>query len=170
MSYAATVAAGYIAIKHTFPNVPANSGCLAPVEFIVPEESVLRARSPRPTGGYTETISRTIDVIFAAMAKAAPQHAMGIPFGTVNTTVIGGTRDDGRRWVMLTFFGGGHGGSAFGDGLNNGNTPFGMATNNPVEIVEAAYPVMFTRWALRPDSGGAGRHRGGLGVIIEIEL
>ena len=168
--YASAVAAGYIAIKHTFPEVPANAGCLQPVEFIIPEDSLLRAEPPRPTGGYTDTVARVIDVIFAAMAKASARNAMATPFGTVNTTVIGGTRDDGRKWVMLTFFGGGHGGNWFADGLNNGNTPFGMATNNPVEIIEAAFPVMYTQWALRPDSGGPGRHRGGLGVIIEFEL
>ena len=71
---------------------------------------------------------------------------------------------------MFSFFGGGHGGHPEGDGLNHGNAPISTATIPPVEILEAAYPVMFTRWALRPDSGGAGRHRGGLGAIYEIEL
>ena len=57
-----------------------------------------------------------------------------------------------------------------GDGLNHGNAPISTATIPPVEILEAAYPVMFTRWSLRPDSGGAGQSRGGLGAIYEIEL
>ncbi|MEK9967720.1 MAG: hydantoinase B/oxoprolinase family protein, partial [Ferrovibrio sp.] len=77
---------------------------------------------------------------------------------------------DGRRWVMFSFFGGGHGGHPIGDGLNHGNAPISMATIPPLEILEAAYPVMFTEWGLRPDSGGAGRHRGGLGAVYEIEL
>ena len=64
----------------------------------------------------------------------------------------------------------GHGGHAQGDGLNHGNAPISMATIPPVEILEAAYPVRFTQWALRPDSGGPGRHRGGLGAVYEIEL
>ena len=55
-------------------------------------------------------------------------------------------------------------------GLNHGNAPISTATIPPAEILEAAYPVMFTQWALRPDSGGPGRHRGGLGAIYEIEL
>ena len=71
---------------------------------------------------------------------------------------------------MFSFFGGGLGGHPEGDGLNHGNAPISTATIPPVEILEAAYPVMFTQWALRPDSGGAGRHRGGLGAIYEIEL
>jgi N-methylhydantoinase B len=71
---------------------------------------------------------------------------------------------------MFSFFGGGHGGHPEGDGLNHGNAPISTATIPPLEILEAAYPVMFTQWALRPNSGGPGRHRGGLGAIYEIEL
>ena len=70
---------------------------------------------------------------------------------------------------MFSFFGGGLGGNPETDGLNHGNKPISMATIPPAEILEAAYPVMFTQWALRPDSAGAGRHRGGLGAIYEIE-
>jgi N-methylhydantoinase B len=70
---------------------------------------------------------------------------------------------------MFCFFGGGLGGNPQGDGLNHGNNPISTATIPPVEILEALYPVMFTQWALRPDSGGPGRHRGGLGAVYEIE-
>ncbi len=71
---------------------------------------------------------------------------------------------------MFSFFGGGHGGHPEGDGLNHGNAPISTAAIPPAEILETAYPVMFTQWALRPNSGGAGHHRGGLGTIYEIEL
>jgi N-methylhydantoinase B len=71
---------------------------------------------------------------------------------------------------MFSFYGGGHGGSVDCDGLNHGNAPISTATIPPMEILEAAYPVMFRQWALRPDSAGAGAHRGGLGAIYEIEL
>jgi len=71
---------------------------------------------------------------------------------------------------MFSFFGGGHGGHPDGDGLNHGNAPISTATIPPVEILEAAYPVFFNQWALRPDSGGPGRHRGGLGAVYELEL
>ena len=66
--------------------------------------------------------------------------------------------------------GGGHGAHASGDGLSHGNAPISTATIPPLEILEAAYPVRFTQWALRPDSGGKGQYRGGLGAIYEIEL
>ena len=70
---------------------------------------------------------------------------------------------------MFCFFGGGLGGNPETDGLNHGNNPISTATIPPLEILEALYPVMFTQWALRPDSGGPGKHRGGLGAIYEIE-
>jgi N-methylhydantoinase B len=70
---------------------------------------------------------------------------------------------------MFCFFGGGLGGNPETDGLNHGNNPISTATIPPAEILESLYPVMFTQWALRPDSGGPGFHRGGLGAIYEIE-
>jgi len=71
---------------------------------------------------------------------------------------------------MFSFYGGGHGGSVESDGLNHGNAPISTATIPPMEILEAAYPVMFKQWALRPDSAGAGMHRGGMGATYEIEV
>jgi N-methylhydantoinase B len=71
---------------------------------------------------------------------------------------------------MFSFFGGGHGGHSQGDGLSHGNAPISTATIPPLEILEAAYPVRFTQWALREDSGGMGQFRGGLGAVYEIEL
>jgi N-methylhydantoinase B len=164
-----TVACCYVALKHLFTDVPANAGCLAPIDFVIPDTTLLGVSAPRPVGGYTETILRVIDVIFGAFAKAAPERANGSPFATINALSLAGWRTHGRRWVMFCFFGGGLGGNPDGDGLNHGNNPISTATIPPLEILESLYPVMFTQWALRPNSGGAGKHRGGLGAIYEIE-
>jgi N-methylhydantoinase B len=164
------IASCYVALKHIFQDVPANAGVLEPIDFVIPENAILSAKAPKPVGGYTETILRVIDVIFGALAHAAPERSNACAYGTINALSLAGYRSDGRRWVMFSFFGGGHGGHPEGDGLNHGNAPISTATIPPLEILEAAYPVMFTQWALRPDSGGPGRHRGGLGAIYEIEL
>jgi N-methylhydantoinase B len=169
IAYSTTVACCYVALKHLFTDVPANAGCLAPIEFVIPDTTLLAVSAPRPVGGYTETILRVIDVIFGAFAKAAPERANGSPFATINALSLAGWRAHGRRWVMFCFFGGGLGGNPDGDGLNHANNPISTATIPPVEILESLYPIMFTQWALRPDSAGAGRHRGGLGAIYEIE-
>ena len=163
------VACCYVALKHLFTDVPANAGCLAPIEFVIPDTTLLGVSAPKPVGGYTETILRVIDTVFGAFAQVAPERAQGSPFATINALSLAGWRADGRRWVMFCFFGGGLGGNPEGDGLNHGNNPISTATIPPLEILESLYPVMFTQWALRPDSGGAGEHRGGLGAIYEIE-
>lgn len=174
ISRATAVAACYVALKHIFPDVPANAGVLDAVDFVMPDGLVISAARPRPVGGYTETILRMIDVIFSATALADPQRAVAHAYGTINALSIAGHRTDdkrkGQRWVMFSFFGGGHGGHSDGDGLSHGNAPISTATIPPLEILEAAYPVRFTQWALRPGSGGDGEHRGGLGAIYEIEL
>jgi N-methylhydantoinase B len=170
ISRSTAVASVYVAVKHLFTEVPANAGVLEPIDIIIPESSLLSVKAPKPVGGYTETILRIIDVMFCAFAAVAPERVNGCAYGTINALSLAGHRRDGSRWVMFSFFGGGHGGHPQGDGLNHGNAPISTATIPPLEILEAAYPVMFTQWALRPDSGGPGRHRGGLGAIYEIEL
>lgn len=170
ISRSTTIASCYVALKHLFPEAPANAGVLEPISFVIPDGSLLAAVRPKPVGGYTETILRIIDLVFLAVAQADPSRANGCSYGTINALSIAGHRPDGSRWVMFSFFGGGHGGHPFGDGLNHGNAPISTAMIPPVEILEAAYPIKFTQWALRPDSGGLGERRGGLGAIYEIEL
>lgn len=170
ISRSTTIASVYVALKHLFPEVAANSGVLDPIEIIVPEGSLLDAQRPAPVGGYTETILRIIDVLFSAFAHIRPDRACGNAYGTINALSIAGRRGDGRRWVLFQFFGGGHGGTPEGDGLSHGNPPIATAIIPPVEVMEAAYPVRYTQWALRPDSGGNGAQRGGLGAIYELEL
>ena len=170
ISRATTIAACYVALKHIFGDVPANAGVLEPVTFRIDEGSLLSVKAPKPVGGYTETILRLIDVMFQTITQVAPEDAMACAYGTINALSLAGHRANGARWVMFSFFGGGHGAHGTGDGLNHGNAPISTATIPPLEILEAAYPVRFTKWALREDSGGAGRYRGGLGAIYEIAL
>ena len=170
ISRSTTIAATYVALKHIFTDVPANAGVLKPVEFIIPEDSFLSVKAPKPVGGYTETILRLIDVMFQAFQHATPERVNGCAYGTINALSLAGYRKNGSRWVMFSFFGGGHGGHPEGDGLNHGNAPISTATIPPLEILEAAYPVQFIQWGLRPDSGGDGQYRGGLGAVYEIEL
>ena len=170
ISRSTAIASCYVALKHVFQDVPANAGVLEPINFVIPEDSLLAVSAPKPVGGYTETILRLIDTVFVALSEAAPEMVNGCAYGTINALSIAGHRANGQRWVMFSFFGGGHGGHPEGDGLNHGNAPISTATIPPLEILEAAYPVMFTQWALRPDSGGDGTHRGGCGAVYEIEL
>ena len=170
VSRATTIAASFVALKHVFHEVPTSGGCLEPIRFVIPEGSILAAEPPAPVSGYTENIMRTIDVIFGALAKAAPERANAACFATVNALLMSGKRDNGSKFILFTFFGGGLGGNPEGDGLSHGNAPIGMANIPPAEILEAAYPACVTRWGLRQDSGGPGRNRGGLGAVYEFEM
>lgn len=170
ISHSTAVAACYVGLKHVFRDVPANFGCLEPVDIVIPDGSLLAATRPRPVGGYTETILRVMDLIFRCVAEADPTASNGCSYGTINALSLAGQRADGSPWVMFTFYGGGLGGSPVSDGLNHGNAPLSTATIPPVEILEAQYPVRFRRWSLRPDSGGDGKFRGGLGASYDIEL
>jgi len=171
ISYTTTVAATYVALKHVFREVPANGGVLEPIAFVIPDGKILSAVAPRPVGGYTETIQRLIDVVFSAFAKADPDIAPANGYGTINAVSINGRRPgEARPWVFFTFFGGGLGAHSEGDGLTHGNASISMATIPPAEILEAALPVIFTQWSVRPNSAGPGKYRGGFGAIYEMEL
>jgi len=140
-----TVATAYVAIKHLFADLPANAGVMRPIDVRVPVGSILAAQA-------------SADLVVANA------------YGTINALSIAGKRANGQPWVMFSFYGGGHGACCASDGLNHGNAPISTATIPPMEILEAAYPILFRQWALRPDSGGAGEYCGGLGAVYEIEV
>ena len=106
-----TVACCYVALKHLFTDVPANAGCLAPIEFVIPDTTLLGVSAPRPVGGYTETILRVIDIDLRRLRQGRARARQRRPFATINALSLAGWRAHGRRWVMFCFFGGGLGGN-----------------------------------------------------------
>jgi N-methylhydantoinase B len=170
ISHGTAVAAVYVAIKHIFPACPPMPASCAPSTSPSRTPACWPREFPAPTGGYTETILRMIDVIFLrdGAGRAGPgggqclwHHQRAVARRAPGRRAALGDVQLLRRrpWRHPE-----------GDGLNHGNAPISTATIPPVEILEAAYPVRFTQWALRPDSAGAGQHRGGLGAVYEIEL
>lgn len=163
-----SVASVYIAIKHLFPEIPVNAGCFAPIRFEIPPTTFLNAPAGKPMGGYTEVTPLIIGAVWGALGQAVPEEAHAAYFATVNALNIAGRDADGRYVLMFTYHGGGHGAYRGGDGLHHGSNAISMATIAPVEILEGNFPVRYETWALRPDSGGAGRWRGGLGAVYAI--
>ena len=93
------------------------------------------------------------------------------PAGTSGNFSLGGDDpEEGRRYVMYIFSGGGYGGWWEDDGLTNGCSSVGISKTQPAEILEQHYPILFEEYALREGSGGAGRHRGGFGVSYRVRL
>ncbi len=169
---ATTTAAVYIAFKHVFPEIPMNAGCFEPLEVIAPEATFLHAKYPRPVSGCAAEVSqRVTDVCFGAFAQVIPERLHGAPVGTSINVAIGGyDPEEQRRYIFYFYTGGGHGGYLGGDGISNACTSVGLARTPPLEVVEQQTPLLFEEYALREDSGGPGRFRGGLGVQYKLRL
>lgn len=168
---ATTVSACCVAMKHLFPEIPLNYGFFRPFRFTVPSSTFLNAQEPRPVAGCAAEVSqRVIDVVFGALGQAIPLQVPAAAFSTVSNVAIGGDDPLHGPYVAYSFIGGGYGGSSVSDGLNNGCSTISLARTQAVEVFEQHYPLLVREYSLRQNSAGAGRHRGGLGVVFEIEL
>ena len=169
---ATTLSSVYLAMRHIFPDVPISAGAFEPLDVIRPTATFLDARYPRPVSGCAAEVSQRIaEAVFAALVEPLPDRVTAAPAGTSGNFALGGhDPETGRDYVMYQLSGGGYGGWASGDGIANGCSTIGISKAPPVEIMEQNFPVLYHRYALREGSGGAGRHRGGLGLDYEIEL
>jgi N-methylhydantoinase B len=170
--WAITKSAIYIAVKHVFPDVPINAGCFRPLHIKKPLGTFLHAEYPRPVSGCAAEVSqRLIEVVFGAMAQALPDKLVAAPFSCSGNFSLGGHDPlRGRDYVMINFSGGGYGASIDTDGLSNGAASISASKTMPIELIEQRYPILFEEYALREDSGGAGRRRGGLGVSYRVRV
>jgi N-methylhydantoinase B len=150
----------------TDPEIPPNDGCYQPVTVTAPEGSLLNPTPPAAVvGGNVETSQRVTDVVFAALADAAPDRVTAQGQGTMNNLVVGGR--DGEFTYYETIAGGG-GARAAKDGMDGVQVGMTNTLNTPIESLESEYPMHVTRYAFRPDSGGEGEFRGGLGLEREL--
>jgi len=166
--YSGGLAAARIAYKClTQPQAPVNEGCFRPLEIILPEGKLLNARAPAALGLWSIPLPTVIDTILKALAPALPDRIPAAHKGDMGGCSIGGFRADGRRFLLMNIFGGGWGGRPHEDGESASMSICqGDVRSAPVELQEIQYPFLIERFALRADSGGAGRHRGGLGVEL----
>jgi N-methylhydantoinase B len=165
--YSGGLAAARVAFKClTQPDAPVNEGCFRALEIVLPEGKLLNARSGAAIGLWSIPLPTVIDTILKALAPALPGLIPAAHKGDMGGVSIGGFRaDDGRRFLLMNIFGGGWGGRPHEDG-ESGSVSIcqGDVRNAPVELQEIQYPFLVERFALRADSGGAGQHRGGLGI------
>lgn len=156
-------------------DVPATAGLTRPIRLLAPLGSIVNARPPAAVaGGNVETSQRIVDVLLRALASALPDRIPAASSGTMNNLTIGGIDDrrvsPGTPFAYYETIAGGSGASATHDGASGVHTHMTNSLNTPVEALEYGYPLRVTRYSLRPQSGGAGQHRGGDGIIREIEL
>jgi len=169
---ATTLSSVYLAVRHIFPDVPMSAGAFEPLIVKRPEGTFLDARYPRPVSGCAAEVSQRIaEAVFAALVQALPEQVTAAPAGSSGNFALGGSDPArGRDYVMYQISGGGYGGNAHHDGLANGCSTIGISKSPPVEVMEQAYPVLYREYALREGSGGAGRHRGGFGLLYDVEI
>jgi N-methylhydantoinase B len=156
---AVTRSACYFAVRVlSDPDIPANAGAYRPIQVIAPEGCLLNARSPAAVvGGNVETSSRVADVVLGAFGQALGQ-------GTMNNVTLG---DDEVTYYET--IGGGQGACADADGPSGVHVAMSNTLNTPIEALELEFPMRMVEYSLRRGSGGAGRFRGGDGVVREIE-
>jgi N-methylhydantoinase B len=156
---AVTHSACYFAVRVlTDPDVPPCAGAYRPVEVIAPEGSLLNAQPPHAVvAGNVETSSRVADLVLAAFGRALGQ-------GTMNNLTLG--NDEFTYYETL---GGGQGACADADGPTGVHVAMSNTLNTPIEALELEFPLRAIEYAVRRGSGGAGAHRGGDGVVREVE-
>ena len=156
---AVTHSACFFAVRVlTDPDIPPSAGAHRPVTVRVPEGTLLNAVAPAAVAaGNVETSSRVADLVLAAFGRALGQ-------GTMNNLTLGND-----RFSYYETLGGGQGACPDAPGPSAVHVAMSNTLNTPVEALELEFPLRVTEYALRRGSGGSGRHRGGDGVVREIE-
>jgi N-methylhydantoinase B len=153
-------------------DAPATAGILRPLTLITPSGSIVNALPPAPVaGGNVETSQRIVDVLLRALAQAIPSRIPAASAGTMSNLTIGGL--DPRTGDHFTYYetaAGGMGARPGINGISGVQTHMTNSLNTPIEALEYAYPFRVKRYSYRYGSGGAGKFRGGDGLIREIEL
>ena len=167
---AVTKSAVYFVIRAvTDPEIPPNHGCYEPIAVEIPPGSLLDPEPPAAVvGGNVETSQRVTDTVLSAFAEAIPNQLPAQSQGTMNNLTIGSR--DGESFSYYETIGGGFGGRPTKDGMDGVQVGMTNTLNTPIEALEAEYPLRVTRYALRDDSGGSGRFRGGKGIERQLEI
>ncbi len=153
-------------------DIPYTAGVTRPLQIIAPSGLVVSAQPPAAmAAGNVETSQRITDVVLAALAKAAPALIAAASSGTMNNVTFGGwDRARNRAFAYYETIAGGMGASAVSDGLSATHTHMTNSWNTPVEAFEHLYPMRIAAYRIRSASGGAGKHRGGNGIVREYEF
>jgi N-methylhydantoinase B len=160
----------FTALSMLAPTLPSNHGCYKPIQVIAPSGSIVNPVSPAPVVGRAVVSHRIVNVLTAALSDALPDRAVAAYYGNSNVYVFSTTDNTGQTNVLFEIEVGGWGARADRDGHDCLSAGVHNLMNNPVELVEREFPARVISYSLRSDSGGAGRHRGGLGMRRVIEV
>ena len=151
-------------------NVPVNGGCFRPISLKLPERSIVNPEEPAAVNARTSTMKRVAGCITSALGKADPPRAVADAAGELLLLAFGGEREDGSRYVVGELVASGSGASEGMDGVDVIETDGTNCMNLPIEALELDVPIRINKTELRKGSGGAGKFRGGLGIVREYEV
>jgi N-methylhydantoinase B len=156
----------------TDPHLEANEGCFLPLKVIVPRGTVFSAEHPSPTATYWEAAGYAEDVVWKALAPIIRDKLTAGHFLSVCATIVGGIRDeDGQTWLLVEPQAGGWGAGSNKDGENGLVCSVdGETYIMPVEIQETRYPILVDQFSLNTASAGAGKRRGGFGLVRDYRI
>ena len=164
-----TKSATYGAIRMVIdPNIPNSAGCYRPIEVIAPEGSVVNPKLPGAVAARGITGYRVVDAVLGALAQAVPDRIPAEGEGGNTILSIGGYDADYEPFSYVDLFAGARGGGPLGDGVEGVSHPAVNISNTPVEIVEVEMPVRIEQYAIKQDTGGAGKHRGALAQVRQV--
>lgn len=166
MTYNTTQSAVCYALKALLdPEVPNNHGIFDAIDIEAPAGTVVNCVAPAAVALRANTSQRVVDIVIGALAEALPDRAIGAANGANTSAVFAGTDPrTGKQYVYLETLGGGMGARATKDGKDGVQVNITNTSNLPIEAIEQEYPLRVESYALVEDSGGAGRHRGGMGI------
>jgi N-methylhydantoinase B len=170
---AITYSAAFYVLRCLLPEEAApTAGLMRPVDLVIPEGTVVNALPPAAVaGGNVETSQRIVDVLLRAFAQILPDRIPAASSGTMSNLTIGGIdRRTGKPYAYYETIAGGSGARPDSDGVSGIHTHMTNSLNTPIEALEYAYPFRVRQYSYRKNSGGAGKHRGGDGLVREIEF
>ena len=151
-------------------DIPNNAGVFRCIEVVAPEGSVLNPIAPAAVAARALTGYRVMDTMFGALAQIVPHVIPAAGEGGNTVVCLGGRHPDNRPFIIVDMISGCWGGRPDQDGIEAITNPSQNLSNTPVEVLERQHPVRIESYALVPDSGGAGRYRGGLGLCRSYRL
>ena len=166
MVYTALLSTVYYAVKTVVdPTILPNAGLARPLHVSAREGSIVNCVHPAAVNGRIGLCQRVVDLIHGALAQVVPERVVAACNGSVTVaSFIGNQKADGSTWIYLETIGGGFGAGAAKDGLDGVHVHMTNTSNLPVEALEIEYPLTVLRYELVDGSGGAGQHRGGMGL------
>ena len=154
------------------PTILLNGGITRPARCVIPEGTILNPQFPAAVGMRSMTCGRLQGVTIGAFQAAVPDLLPAGPAGSSAIMNVKTTDNRSGRTIMASIdpITGGAGGWSGGDGADGSGANSSFLKNTPVEINETEVPIKVLRYGLVPDTGGAGKHRGGLGTLLEFKV